>query len=97
MSLGNKIFSSSVGDGSSRGGGGVGYEDDMRVLEKIQSMMLNLEMIIKVVNQINSNCIEVRDQTFLVIGTLIRNGVDLQSLIFDSDALEVILNQIYPD
>lgn len=37
-----------------------------------------------------------RDQAFLVIGSLLRNGLDLASLIFDSDALEVILSQIYP-
>ena len=37
-----------------------------------------------------------RDQTFLVIGHLIRNGLDMSSLIFESDALEMILQQIYP-
>lgn len=54
-------------------------------------MLLNYDLIIKVVNQINSNCIEVRDQGFLVIGHLIRNGLDLSSLIFDNDVLDFML------
>jgi hypothetical protein len=53
--------------------------------------MLNYDLIVKIINSINSNCIEVRDQAFLVIGQLIRNGMDLYTLIFDSDALDVIL------
>ena len=34
-------------------------------------------MIVKVINQVNSNCIEVRDQTFMVIGYLVRNGFNM--------------------
>ena len=92
MSVGNRLFS----QGSEISINVLNEEGDVLMLQKIQAMMLNLDMIVKVVNQINSNCIEVRDQSFLVIGQLIRNGVDIQSLIFDSDALEVILQQIYP-
>jgi hypothetical protein len=71
-------------------------DQDQQLLQKLQSLLLNFDLVVKVINQIYSSCIEVRDQTFLVIGTLIRNGIDLNNLIFDSDALEVILSQIYP-
>jgi len=39
--------------------------------------MVNFDIVGKVTNQINSNCIEVRDQSLLVIGHFIRNGLDI--------------------
>lgn len=61
------------------------------MLQRLQSQLLNYELVVKVVAQVSSNCIEVRDQTFLVLGHLLRNGLDLGSLLFDSDALDMIL------
>ena len=64
MSVGNKLFSMN----SDLSINLLNEEQDQIILGKIQNMMLNFEMIVKVVNQINSICIEVRDQSFLVIG-----------------------------
>jgi len=60
-------------------------------------MILNYEMMEKVFNQIGSMCVEVKDQTFLVIGLFIRNRIDVSGFIFDRDALESILIEIYPE
>ncbi len=57
MSVGNKLFSTQ----SDLSINILNEEQDQLILGKIQNMMLNFEMIVKVVNQINSNCLEVRD------------------------------------
>ncbi|CDW88478.1 UNKNOWN [Stylonychia lemnae] len=71
-------------------------DGDMQFLQKLQAQLVNYDIVVKVLNQINSNCIEVRDQSILVIGHLIRNGLDLSQLIFESDYLGCMLQQIYP-
>jgi len=62
----------------------------------MQSSILSFDLVVKVINQVNSNCLEVRDQTYLVIGTLIKNGVDLSGLLFESEGLELVIQQIFP-
>lgn len=52
---------------------------------------MNYDLVLKVVNHINSNCIEVKDESFLVIGHFIRNGLDISQLLFDNDFLGYIL------
>jgi|LauGreDrversion4_2_1035121.scaffolds.fasta_scaffold97471_2 hypothetical protein len=61
------------------------------MLQRLHSNILNFDLIVKVIYAISSNCIEVRDQALLVLGHLIRNGLDIGSLIFENDALELIL------
>jgi hypothetical protein len=57
---------------------------------------MNFDLVVKIVAQVGSACIEVRDQSLLVIGHLIRNGLDLGPLLFESDYLSLVLQQIYP-
>ena len=37
------------------------YQDDLVLHQKLQSQLLSYNLILKIVNQLNSNCIEVRD------------------------------------
>lgn len=57
---------------------------------------MNYDLIVKVINQNYSEYLEVRDQTYLAIGQLIKNGLDLQSLLFESNALNLLLSSIHP-
>jgi hypothetical protein len=36
--------------------------------------------------QVKSRCVEVIDMTYLAIGTYLRNGVDISTLLFDQAA-----------
>ena len=44
--------------------------------------------------QVKSRCVEVIDMTYLAIGTYLRNGVDISTLLFDQAAFQGIYGQL---
>mmetsp|Transcript_13198 Transcript_13198/g.9554 ORF Transcript_13198/g.9554 Transcript_13198/m.9554 type:complete len:128 (+) Transcript_13198:469-852(+) len=88
LTLGLRLFSQNQYDIS------INREKDEQLLQKVESALGANNLIGQLMGQIASNCIELRVGSYLFIGQILKNGVDISQMLFAEDFLNDILQQI---
>lgn len=69
-------------------------DNDHQFQQRLLAYLNNQNLQLIILNQINSNCLEVREQAYLTLGHMIRHGADLEMMMIEGGFLEQILTQV---
>lgn len=61
-------------------------EEDSQIAKRLQDRLLEYNFLITLINQTQSNCVDVYDLTYLLIGFYIKNGLtDIANHLIETD------------